>query len=94
MTSLSPEQASAKPLLAFNRGQWGIENRLHWVRDVVFREDASQARTGSIPQNVAAMRNAAISAIRFAGIKGIAPPLRHFNSKPQEIIKLLRSLKL
>lgn len=92
VTSLPPQQASAKQLLELNRGHWAIENRLHWVRDVTFGEDKSQARSGPIPQNVAAMRNAAISAIRFAGLKGIAPNLRHFNSKPWDILKMLRSL--
>jgi len=92
VTSLTHQQASAKQLLELNRGHWGIENRLHWVRDVTFGEDASQTRAGAIPQNVAAIRNAAISAIRFAGLKGIAPNIRHFNSKPWDILKMLRSL--
>lgn len=94
VTSLTPEQASAQKLLELNRGHWAIENRLHWVRDVTFGEDASRARVGAIPQNVAAMRNVAISAIRLAGIKGVAANLRHFCSKPWDIIKMLRSLKL
>jgi hypothetical protein len=34
LTSLSPKRASAQRLLELNRGHWGIENRLHWRRDV------------------------------------------------------------
>ena len=46
ITSLPPEQADAARLLEIWRGYWRIENRLHWVRDVVFGEDLSQVRTG------------------------------------------------
>ena len=41
ITSLTPERADAARLLGIWRGHWGIENRLHWVRDVVFGEDQS-----------------------------------------------------
>ena len=63
VTSLPSQRAGAENLLRCNRGHWGIENRLHWVRDVVYAEDASQARCGHIPENTATLRNAAISAV-------------------------------
>ena len=44
---------------ALLRGHWGIENRLHWVRDVTFDEDRCPIRTGAAPQAVAACRNLA-----------------------------------
>ena len=47
ITSLPPERGDAARLLEIWRGHWGIEKRLHWVRDVVFGEDQSQVRTGS-----------------------------------------------
>jgi len=46
------------------RGHWGIENRLHWVKDVVFEEDSSRMRLGNAPANLAIIRSLAIS---FAG---------------------------
>ncbi|MCG8432234.1 MAG: ISAs1 family transposase, partial [Candidatus Omnitrophica bacterium] len=67
ITSLSPERASAADLLKLRREHSTIENKLHWVRDKVFQEDASTARTAAIPQVMAAMRNAAISVLRFTG---------------------------
>ena len=57
VTSLPPQEADAGRLLALWRGHWGIENRVHWVRDVTFDEDRSQVRTGSAPQIMAALRN-------------------------------------
>ncbi len=40
VTSLPPQQASPHRLLARWRGYWGIENRIHWVRDVALRDVA------------------------------------------------------
>ena len=54
ITSLSAEQHDAADLLAINRGHWGIENRLHYVRDVTLGEDACRVRTGMAPQVLAA----------------------------------------
>jgi hypothetical protein len=46
ITSLDPGRAGPARLGGLVRGQWEIENRLHWVREVVFEEDRSQVRTG------------------------------------------------
>jgi predicted transposase YbfD/YdcC len=59
------------------RDHWGIENRLHWVRDVTYGEDASRIRTGTAPRVMAGLRNLAISALRLAGHTNIATGLRH-----------------
>ncbi|WP_417745660.1 ISAs1 family transposase [Rosistilla oblonga] len=48
--SVDRERADARELLKFVRGHWGIENRLHWVRDVVMGEEKCRTRTGGIPK--------------------------------------------
>ena len=77
VTSLSVTQASPAQLAAIIRGHWGIEDRLHWVRDLDFDEDRSQIRTASGPQIMASLRNLAITILRLTGATCIAAALRH-----------------
>ena len=49
LTRLAPDQLDLAKLLCRWRGHWGIENRLHWVKDVVLKEDASRVHTGQAP---------------------------------------------
>ena len=63
------------------QGHWGIENRLHWVRDVIYDEDRSQIRTGSGPRAMARVRNLAISLLRLAHHSNIARALRRLSRK-------------
>ena len=90
ITSLTPERASAADLLKLRRKHWSIENKLHWVRDAVFREDASSVRTGVLPQVMAAMRNTAISVLRFTGHTQITDALQLFAAKPILAVKLIK----
>lgn len=93
ITSLRADQAEAKELLELDRGHWGIENRLHWVRDVVLGEDACRAKTGWLPQNLAAFRNLSLSVLRRLGTKGIASTLRTFAAQLSTLLENLRNLK-
>jgi predicted transposase YbfD/YdcC len=72
ITSLPADLAGPAQLNHYERRHWVVEDRLHWVRDVTFGEDASQLRTGTAPRALAAFRNLAISALRLAGRANIA----------------------
>ena len=89
LRSLSPERATAADLLKYKRGHWTIENRSHWIRDVVFGEDASQVRAADIPAIMATLRNTAIALLRFAGYTHIAKTTRFLAAKPKQALKLL-----
>ncbi len=46
------------------RGHWGVENKLHWVMDVCFREDQSRVRTGYAAENLATLRRLALNLLK------------------------------
>lgn len=89
VTSLSRKAADGKRLLRLTREHWGIENKVHWVRDVTFDEDRSQVRTGNAPQVMATLRNLALSVLRLAGATNIASAIRHCVRHPETAAALL-----
>jgi predicted transposase YbfD/YdcC len=94
LTSLSRDQAEAEQLLALNRGHWGIENKLHWVRDVVFDEDRCRIRTNHGPQQLATARNTAIAVCQANNYPEIAAARREFAWNPSRLFAILGFLKL
>jgi predicted transposase YbfD/YdcC len=89
ITSLPAGQAGPAQLADWIRGHWKIENKLHWVRDVTFGEDASTARAGTGPHVMATIRNLAISILRLAGHASIAAALRRTARSPARAFRLL-----
>ena len=85
------DQARPEQIAAWTRGHWDIENRLHWIRDMVTGEDRHQLRTRNGPQIMAALRNLAISPIRL--VHGphtpIAATTRAMARHPRRAIRLL-----
>jgi predicted transposase YbfD/YdcC len=89
ITSLAPEQADAERLLALVRGHWGIENGLHYRRDVTLGEDASRVRKGAAPQVMAALRNALIHLVQPLNEPSLAAAIRKCaNCFPQALMLL------
>ena len=89
LTSLSAEKTSPELLLSLNRGEWEIENRLHYVRDMTYDEDRSQVRKGNRPQAMASIRNLAISLLRLAGAESIAAATRYLGRQFDRPLRLL-----
>ena len=56
--------ADARTILQAVRHHWGIENSLHWVLDVVFREDQARMRQGDTAHNFAMLRHIALNLLR------------------------------
>lgn len=61
---ISSLPADAQQLAEAVRGHWGIENQLHWVLDVAFREDESRIRTGNAAENMALVRRIALNLLK------------------------------
>ena len=89
ITNYTKEQAGRRSLAGAARGHWGIENGLHWVRDVTMREDSSKVRSGSAPRALATMRNLVIGVLSLAGATNIAKCLRSLSRKPRLAFTLL-----
>lgn len=92
ITSVPRAQADARALLGWHRGHWGIENRVHYVRDVTMGEDSNRTRVGSGPQVLAALRNAVITQLRIAGSTNIAASLRRNAARVADLVKNVCSL--
>lgn len=89
ITSLPPTRADARTVLGHSRRHWGIENRLHHVRDRAFDEDRSHVRTGAAPQVMATVRNLALALLRRAGHTNIAAALRTHAGRPPAAVALV-----
>lgn len=89
ITSLDAREAAPAHLAGYVRGQWTIENKVHYVRDVTYREDASRVRTGSHPRIMATLRNLAIGLIRQAGYTKIAATIRKIKHDTGLLIAIL-----
>ncbi len=89
ITDLHAHQIKPWQLADCIRGHWSIENRTHWIRDVTYDEDRSQIRTGTGPQIMATLRNAAIGALRLAGNTNIAAANRHHARNANRTLALL-----
>ena len=64
---LSSLRVKAKEFAEGIRRHWGIENRLHYVKDVVFKEDASKIRSGQAPGILSLIRNLVLNVARLRG---------------------------
>jgi predicted transposase YbfD/YdcC len=89
VTSLTAAQATPAQLAELIRGHWSIEDRLHWVRDVVY--DDSQIRTGNGPRIMACLRNLAITILRLTGTTNIAAALRHHARQPHRPLQAIKT---
>ena len=58
---ISSERRNGKAFARYVRGHWGIENSLHWIMDVTFREDESRIRERTLADNISWIRRFAIT---------------------------------
>lgn len=76
------------------RGHWGIENKVHWVLDVVFREDACRIRKGFASENLAVIRHIALNLLRNEQSlkKGIAVKRHRAGWDNDYLLKVLKAV--
>ncbi|WP_405575497.1 ISAs1 family transposase [Streptomyces sp. NBC_01167] len=83
ITDLTSQRAAPEAVARYARGHWGVENKIHYVRDVTFGEDAARIRTGHGPQNVSTLRSITINFLRWTG-KPIADAQRRLALAPHK----------
>lgn len=71
------------------RGHWGIENRLHWVKDVIFDEDHSTIRMGNAPANLSVMRTIALNILRRSSYASITTAQRFLSNEIDKLLALV-----
>ncbi len=89
VTSLTAQQASPQRLLELNRGHWGIENGLHYRRDVTLREDAGRTKFKRFGQVIASLNNLISGLTIGRGWTNLAQARRHYEAHPDQALRLL-----
>ncbi|MFY1702893.1 ISAs1 family transposase [Micromonospora sp. WMMA1923] len=82
---------TAADIAAYVRTHWWIENKIHWVRDVLFGEDTHHAGLGNVAHTMAALRNLAIALIRLAGHSRIKQVMERHHADKMLIPALLNA---
>lgn len=93
LTSLQPEEATPEKLLSLTRQYWGIENGLHYRRDVTLKEDSTRLTVGRSGQNMAVLNNLVISLCFQAGRVNLPKARRLFAALPAQALRLIVSAK-
>jgi len=89
ITSLTTDVCSPQRLMKLVRKHWHIENRLHYVRDVTFHEDACQIREPKRQRLLACLNNLAIGLIRQCDFKYVPEARRFFDVNYDQAFQLL-----
>lgn len=89
ITNLTAHATTPAHIADYTRRHWGIENKIHWVRDVLFAEDHHHAWLGAAAHTMALFRNLAIGLIRLAGHTKIKQVLERLHGNKLLIPPLL-----
>lgn len=89
VTSLTATQATPEVIAGLIRQHWGIENKIHWVRDTVWSEDDQHAYAGTGAHVMATLRNLALGLLRLAGITQIKRTLERIAGDRTRILPII-----
>jgi len=93
VTDLSPEQADPARLLTLTRDYWGIENGLHYRRDVTLHEDATRLTVSQAGHAMAILNNLVLGLCLHHNLNNLAQARRHFCAQPNQALKLILEAK-
>ena len=81
VTSCTPAKASAEQMLQWTRQYWGIENGLHYRRDVTLHEDATRISEPALAKTIAAINNFVVGLSQKLGYSNLASARRTFDAR-------------
>ena len=93
-TSLRPQETGPERLSYQIRGYWGVENIVHWRRDVLCREDKCRLRNANAACILALLRTALITLVRRSAYDSLKVAQEIFAHDPNKAIRLLCSRPL
>ena len=85
---ISSLKSDAKTFASIVRSHWGIENSLHYVKDVSFNEDSCRMRTKQIPFVSTTLRSIAINFMNYYRFKNIKQMRKRFAWEPELLFSL------
>lgn len=89
ISSLS--KLNAQEMATIIREHWGIENGLHYVKDVNMNEDKSRIKGASAAENLSIIKNIAINIYRYNGFKSIKYATQRYTNRIVEQLQLIRN---
>ncbi len=92
LTSLTDQDASPERLLEIVRSEWGIENGLHYRRDVTFHEDLTRMTSKTMGRAMTIINNLVISLLNHHGFDNHARARRFFSAQPDKAFSILSGL--
>lgn len=92
LTSLTRQEADPEKLLSIVRSEWGIENGLHYRRDVTYQEDQTRMTDKQMARAMAIINNLVVSLLNNQGFKNHAQARREFNASPDKALALICGL--
>jgi predicted transposase YbfD/YdcC len=93
-TSLRPKEGPPRELGLKVRGYWGVENLVHWRRDVIGQEDKCRLRDAHSACVLALLRTALLAMVKAAGYDSLKLAQEEFISKPARALRIIRNQRL
>jgi predicted transposase YbfD/YdcC len=93
-TSLRPIESTPQELGMKVRGYWGVENLVHWRRDVIGQEDQCRLRSPNAACVLALLRTALLAVVKAAGFASLKLAQEEFTSKPGSALRIIRNQRL
>lgn len=96
VASMSGEKVSSQGLMRLNRGHWGVENKLHFIKDRWWDEDRQWSKRSGLAERLAMLRDSALTVLRL--IPGLPKdlPIRaradHLGRKPRKALRFMGAL--